>query len=363
VPQAEVLGPRALNRALLERQMLLRRVKLPAVRAIERLVGMQAQVPTDPYIGLWSRLDGFQTGELASLLENRHAVRAVTMMRTTIHLVTADDCLAIRPLLQPVVERAFRHGPFSKALAVVDLDEVVAAGRALLEERPRTNGEVGKALQERWPDRDADSLGYAVRYLVPAVQTPPRGIWGKGGRPILATAESWLGRPLETDPSIDEVVLRYLAAFGPATASDVQTWSWLTGMREVLERLRPQLCTFRDERGRELFDVPDAPRPDPDTTAPVRFLPEFDNLYLSHDDRSRIVDRKYLDQVLMHGFLLVDGFIRGVWKIDRKRDAATLVIGLWDSLAAQDRTEVEEEAARLLEFAATDMRTQDMRFE
>jgi len=363
VPQAEVLSPRALNRALLERQMLLRRVKVPAARAIERLVGMQAQVPTDPYIGLWSRVDGFETGELAGLLQNRHAVRAVTMMRTTIHLVTAGDCLTIRPLLQPVVERAFRHSPFSRPLAGLDIDEVVAAGRALLEERPRTIAEVGKELQERWPDREADPLGYAVRYLVPAVQTPPRGIWGKGGRPILATAEWWLGRPLESDASIDEVVLRYLAAFGPATASDVQTWSWLTGMREVLERLRPQLRTFRDERGRELFDLPDAPFPDPDTPAPVRFLPEYDNVFLSHDDRSRIVDRNWVDQVLMRGFLLVDGFMRGVWKIDRKRDAATLVIGLWESLAAQDRTEVEEEAARLLEFAATDMRTRDMRFE
>jgi hypothetical protein len=363
VPPAEVLGPRALNRALLERQMLLRRVKLPAARAIERLVGMQAQVPTDPYIGLWCRLDGFQTGELAALLENRHAVRAVTMMRTTIHLMTGADCLTIRPLLQPVVERAFRHGPFSKSLAGIDIDEVVAAGRALLEERPRTIGEVGKELQQRWPDRDADSLGYAVRYLVPGVQTPPRGIWGKGGRPILATAESWLGWPLEADPSVDEVVLRYLAAFGPAGPSDVQTWSWMTGMREVLERLRPQLRTYRDERGRELFDLPDAPLPDPETPAPVRFLPEFDNVFLSHDERSRIVDRKYLDQVLMHGFLLVDGFIRGVWKTDRKRGDVTLVIGLWDRLEAADRAEVEPEAVRLLDFVAADAGTRDIRFE
>jgi len=343
--------------------MLLRRVKLPAARAIERLVGMQAQVPTDPYIGLWSRLDGFETGELASLLENRHAVRAVTMMRTTIHLLTASDFRAIRPLLQPVVERAFRDGPFSKALAGVDIDDVVAAGRALLDERPRTIDEVGKELQQRWPDRDPDPLGYAVRYLVPAVQTPPRGIWGKGGRPILATTESWLGRPLDPDPSIDEVVIRYLAAFGPATASDVQTWSWLTGMREVLERMRPQLRTFRDERGRELFDVPDAPLPDPETPAPVRFLPEFDNIFLSHDDRSRIVDRNWVDQVLMHGFLLVDGFIRGVWKTDKKRGDVTLVIGLWDGLEPADHAEVEAEAVRLLDIVAADAGTRDIRIE
>jgi hypothetical protein len=355
------VSPRALNRALLERQMLLRRVKMPAAEAIERLVGMQAQVPTDPYIGLWSRLQAFETGELAALLQHRHAVRATALMRTTIHLVTARDCLRVRPLVQPVAERAFRHSPFSKALSGLDLDEVAAAGRALLQERPRTVGEVGRELQEQWPDRDADSLAYAVRYLVPLVQLPPRGIWGKGGRPILAAAESWLGAPLEADPSLDDLVLRYLAAFGPATASDVQTWSWLTGLRGVLERLRPRLRTFRDEQDRELFDVPDGPLPDPDTPAPVRFLPEFDNVFLSHDDRSRIIDRNWLDQVLMHGFLLVDGFMRGVWKINRRRDVATLVIGLWDQITASEREEVEAEAVRLLDFAA-DAGTRDIRF-
>jgi hypothetical protein len=165
------------------------------------------------------------------------------------------------------------------------------------------------------------------------------------------------------DPSIDRVVLRYLAAFGPASASDVQTWSWLTGMREVLERMRPQLRTFRDERGRELFDVPDAPLPDPETPAPVRFLPEFDNIFLSHDDRSRIVDRNWVDQVLMHGFLLVDGFIRGVWKTDKKRGDVTLVIGLWDGLEPADHAEVEAEAVRLLDIVAADAGTRDIRIE
>jgi winged helix DNA-binding protein len=358
----EVLSTRALNRALLERQMLLHRAKVSAAEAIERLVGMQAQTPTDPYYALWMRLEGFQPDELAALLADRQAVRAVMMMRTTIHLMSSRDYLAIRPVLGPMVRRQFGYGPFSKALAGVDVDEVAAAGRSLLEERPRTIGEVGKSLHERWPDRDATSLGYAVRYLVPAVQVPPRGIWGKGGRPILATAESWLGRAFDPHLAVEPIVLRYLAAFGPGTVKDIQTWSWLTGVREVIERLRPQLRTFRDEEGRELFDVPDAPLPDPETPAPVRFLPEFDNIFLSHADRSRIIDRKYLDQVLMHGFLLVDGFIRGVWKIDRERDAATLVIGLWDALAPRDRMEVEEEAGRLLTFAAADRQSRDIRF-
>jgi hypothetical protein len=358
---APILSARALNRALLARQLLLRRARIPAAEAIERLVGMQAQVPTDPYIGLWSRIEGFQAGELANLLEHRHAVRATAMLRSAIHLLSARDCLRIRPLIQPVVERALRHSPFSKALNGLDPAEVAAAGRALLEERPRTIGEVGRELQARWPERDADALAYAVRYLVPLIQLPPRGIWGKGGRPILAPAESWLGAPFEAAPSIEELVLRYLAAFGPATASDMQTWSWLTGMRDVLERLRPQLRTFRDERGRELFDVQEGPLPDPDTPAPIRFLPEFDNVFLSHDDRSRIIDRNWLEQVLMHGFLLVDGFIRGVWKIDRKRGRATLVIGLWDLLEGTHRDEVEAEAIRLLDFAAADAGTRDIR--
>jgi hypothetical protein len=355
-----ILSTRALNRALLERQLLLRRAKMPASQAIERLVGMQSQVPTDPYVGLWSRLEGFEAGELARLLEMRRAVRATAMLRTTIHLLTARDCLRIRPLVQPAVERAFRHSPFSKALDGLDAHEVAAAGHALLVERPRTIGEVGRELQERWPDRDAEALAYAVRYLVPLVQLPPRGIWRKGGRPILAPVETWLDAPLDADPSLDDLVLRYLAAFGPATASDVQTWSWLTGMREVLDRLRPRLRTFRDERGLELFDVEDGPLPDPDTPAPVRFLPEFDNIFLSHDDRSRIIDRNWLDQVLMHGFILVDGLLRGVWKLDRKRERTTLVIAAWEAFSPEERSEVEVEGAGLLDFNAADAQVRDI---
>jgi hypothetical protein len=363
VPTIPTLSARALNRALLERQLLLRRQPMTALDVIERLVGMQAQVPTDPYIGLWTRLEGFQHGELANLITERQAVRAVMLMRTTIHLVSAADCLTLRPLLQAVVERAYRSSPFARAISGVDTAELVAAGHALLAERPRTINELGKRLAERWPGRDARSLGNAFRYLVPLVQLPPRGIWGAGGLPVCDTTESWLRRPLEEAPSLDNVVMRYLGAFGPASAADVQTWSWLTGMREVLDRLRPRLRTFRDEHGRELFDLPDAPLPDPDTPAPVRFLPEYDNIFLSHADRSRIADPAYKDQVLMHGFVLVDGFIGGAWKIDRQRDAATLVIGPWGAMATRDRPEVEEEATRLLEFAAADARMRDMRFE
>ena len=341
--------------------MLLRRVELPAIEVVERLVGMQAQVPTDPYTALWSRIRDFQPAELSELIAERRAVRAVGLMRTTIHLVSARDALTIRPLMQPVLDRAWRYSPFSKLLAGADVDDVVAAGLELLAERPYVATELGKRLQERWPDADANSMGYAIRFLVPVLQPPPRGLWGKGGLAYVETIERWLGRPLDPTPSIDHIVLRYLAAFGPATAKDVQVWSWLTGMRGVLERLRPRLRTFRDEQGRELFDVADAPYPDTDTPAPVRFLPEYDNIALSHHDRTRVIDRKFGEGIWMRGSILVDGFVRGTWRMDTKRGESVLTIGLFDALTSSDRTDVESEAELLAEFLVPDARTRDIR--
>jgi hypothetical protein len=217
VTSAPVLDRRALNRALLERQMLLRRVALPAEIAIERLVGMQAQNPFDPYTALWSRLEDFHADELSRLIEGRRVVRATSMMRTTIHLMTADDWLALRPVLQVVSERGFTTGsPFGKQLEGVDVDEVVRVGRALLDEKPRTIAALRTLLHEKWPDHDPGSLAYAVRYLVPLVQIPPRALWGKGGLPVLATPETWLGRSVGADTAPDELILRYSTRRSPA---------------------------------------------------------------------------------------------------------------------------------------------------
>jgi hypothetical protein len=348
------LTRRELNRAILQRQLLLRRERVPALHVIERLVGMQAQVPTDPYTALWSRIDGFDPAELSADLTERRAVRAVMLMRTTIHLVSARDCLEIRPLIQPVVERQWRYSPFAKALSGLDLDEVLDAGLALLAEGPQTAGAIGKRLAERWPDRDPSSLGYAIRWNVPLVQIPPRGLWGRGGQPVLETVERWLDARLSTKPSLDDLVLRYLAAFGPATAKDAGVWSWLTGLGRVMERLRPQLVMYRDEAGRELFDVPDAALPDPETPAPVRLLPEFDNLLLSHDDRSRLSDGSYHGQRWWHGSLLVDGFLTGTWRPERRPGGITLRIGLYRPLTDVELTDVEAEAARLVAFLGPD---------
>ena len=315
-----ILGARALNRATLARQLLLDRAALAPLDVVRHLVGLQSQVPHNPYTALWSRVAGFRPEVLSAALEQRKAVR-IGVMRGTIHLVTGDDCLVLRPVTQPVFEgQLWRHRDFSPQLRGVDLDPVIEAGRLALEE-PRTGTELRAFFAARFPKLDAAALAYACQMRLALVQVPPRGLWRKSAQARLTTAELWLGRPLDAAPSLEDVVLRYLAAFGPASVADVTTWCRLTGLRAVVERLRPQLVSFRDERGRELFDLPDAPRPDPDTRAPVRFLPEYDNVLLSHDDRSRFVsepDRVLLAPVWSVGWgsVLHDGVVRAIWRAE-----------------------------------------------
>jgi hypothetical protein len=371
---APLLGRRALNRSLLERQMMIRRVALPAEAAIERLVAMQAQVPSDPYTALWSRLEGFEAAELSGLIETRRVVRATSMMRTTIHLMTADDWLALRPVLQVVSDRGFATGsPFGKQLAGIDIEEVVRVGTAILDEKPRTAAVLRTMLHERWPERDAVSLGYAIRILVPLVQIPPRALWGKSGQPVLATPETWLGRSVGTDTAPDEMILRYLAAFGPASVMDIQAWCWLTRLGEVVERLRQRLRTFRDDGGRELFDVPDGILADPDTPAPARFLPTYDNIYLGHKDRSRVlpdmtdwlVTPNQFDTIFAGGSFSLDGFLAGGWRVERDKKAgqATIVLMPARRLSDTEEAEVAGEAAGLIAFLAAEAATRDVRYE
>ena len=343
---SEVLSWRALGRATLARQLLLSRSDMPVPQAIEHLVGMQGQAPHAPYLGLWTRLATFDPDALSRMLLDRTAVR-IALMRGTVHLVTAGDALALRPLTQPIYDRDLRTNVLhSAALRGLDLAALATAGRALVEATPRTGTELGALLAERWPDRSGASLAYGVRDLLPLVQIPPRGLWGRSGQPVLTTAEAWLGRPLAAmDPAT--MVTRYLGAFGPATVQDAQTWSGLTGLREVVERL--PLARFRDEAGRELFDLPDALRPDPDTPAPVRFLPDFDNLLVSHADRTRVIadeHRAYMAQHRLVRAVLVDGVVAGTWTIAKRR----LEVQPFGRLSKRDRAAVAAEGERLLGF-------------
>ncbi len=351
-----VLSPRALDRALLARQMLIERHTVSTVTAIERLVGLQSQAPLAPYVGLWSRLHAFDPDTLATTLVERTVVRA-TLMRATVHLVTAGDALALRPWIEPVVRRGFASSPFARQIAGIDLEQLVSAGRDLLDERPRTNVELGRELSRRWPSYDPASMATAVAYLSPLVQVPPRGVWGTSGPAARAPMTSWLGRGLEQDPSPDAIVLRYLGAFGPATVRDAQAWSGMTRLRDVFERLRPSLITFQDDRGREVFDLPDAPRPDPDTPVPIRFLPEYDNILIGHADRSRIIPPGRSIPLLpgngaKQGTVLVDGMLAGIWRTRIGTSAATLTIEPFAPIPDRERVDLDEEGTRLLAFIA-----------
>lgn len=345
-----VLTPRRLNRTLLERQMLLRRRSMRPLDAVERLVGLQAQVPRDPYIALWSRLDGFRPETLSDALRERRAVR-MGLMRGTLHLVTAADAVGLRPVMGAVMRRVFEsQTAFRRNLDGLDPDQLAEAATEVLEERPRTRAELAPLLGERFPGRDPASLAWGAAYLLPLVQVTPRGLWRTSGPSAFTTAETWLGTPIATDTTPDGVVLRYLAAFGPSTVGDVQAWSGLTGMRAVLHRLRSQLRTFRDERGRELVDVHDAPLSDPDVPAPTRFLPEYDNGFLAHADRSRIVSEDVRKRMFKAGWgqVLVDGFVAARWKIDERATETTLSVEPHRALSRTEREEISDEGDALV---------------
>lgn len=355
IAAAPTLDRRALNRALLARQMLLRRERMTVFEAIERLCGLQAQAPTAPYYALWSRLERFEPAELEGLLLGREAVR-IALMRATLHLVSARDALALRPLLQPVQDRGLA-GNFGKRLAGADADAIAALGREWTAERPQSFAELGERLAERWPGRDPEALAAAVRARVPLVQTPPRGLWGRSGQALHAPLETWTGLPQETGCTDEALVVRYLSAFGPASVKDMQVWSGLTKLQDAVRRLGPRLVRFRSEHGTELYDLPEAPRPDARIPCPPRFLGEFDQMLLAYADRSRVLSEPHKQRVftangLVRPVFLLDGFVAGKWEIRQRRGDALLLVEPFAPLSAGDREALGEEGARLLAFAA-----------
>jgi hypothetical protein len=362
-----ILSLRALNRATLARQMLLQRATASPTAAIERLGGMQAQAPLSPYVGLWTRLEDFETDQLADLLRRRKVVRA-SLMRVTIHLVSARDALAWRPLLQRVAEGGWRGSQWSKQIGTADPRDVLSAARELIDIDAIGRTELGTVLGQRFPDADPYALSGTVLYLQPTVQATPRGVWGEGGAPRLRSMQSWLGRELDARPSVDDLVLRCVGAFGPMSVRDVQAWCGLTRLGEVVDRLGERLRPFRDEDGVELFDLPRAPRPDPDMPAPARFLPEYDNLLLAYDDRRRVNPEGrpvplFPGNGARLGTFLVDGLHAGHWRIRAEpgHDRAVLELEPFARLPAAEVEALTAEGMRLLAFANPRVAQQQVR--
>lgn len=357
---------RALNRALLARQMLLRRERVPVVEAVERLVGLQAQQARPPFVGLWSRVEGFRREDLRSLLERREVVRA-TLMRCTLHLMSRQDFLRFRPAIQPALTGA-AQSILGARTATFDLEALLAAAREEYRGGPRTFSELRSALVERFPNADERAMGYTVRCRLPLVIPPAEHEWGYRADSQFALVEDFLGEPPAESGAPHELVRRYLAAFGPATVADFQAWSGLRGMAAVFRDLRAELVAFRDERGRELFDLPEAPRPVEDAPAPPALVADYDNLTLAHADRTRVISDEYRKVISTKNgqilpTLLVDGFVAGTWKVARERKAAVLTVTPFEALPKGVRAALEPEGESLARFLEPEAASYEVRFE
>jgi hypothetical protein len=325
---------------------LLERQELRADEAITRVAGLQAQAQAPPFVGLWTRLAGFDEAELQELIDERRVVRA-TMMRHTIHFVTDDDYVWLRPTIQPALDANF-GAQTRKRLAAVDIEPFLKAAREEFRKRALTFAEVKDLIRSLAPDSDIDAIAYGVRTHLELIGVPNESRWRFGGRAPFVLAEDWLARRL-VKPDPREMIRRYLAAFGPATPADATAWSGVGGMRQVFDDIRGELRVFRDDAGRELFDLPDAPLPPEETEVPVRFLPEFDNTLLGHRDRTRVIADEhrplvYLTAGRMIGTVLLDGFAAAGWRV--KDDE--LVLEPFRRLTKAERAAIEPEAEALL---------------
>ncbi|HTR97007.1 MAG TPA: winged helix DNA-binding domain-containing protein [Candidatus Acidoferrales bacterium] len=346
--------------------MLLARERVSAVRAIERLAGLQAQQARPPFVALWSRLEKFRREELAKVIASREVVRA-TMQRGTLHLASARDYLRLRGALQPGLTQGLRAILRARADAL-DFAAIAREARSFFGRQPRPFDEFRDHLAARGSADDVRAHAYAARLTVPLVQVPDDSAWCYPAAAAFALADGWLGKPPSTDEDARELVRGYLAAFGPASVADAQAWAGVGGLAPTFERLRPGLRTFRDEKRRELFDLPDAPRPDEATPAPARFVPEFDNLVLAWTDRSRLMTEEHRKRIVTKNLqvlatLLVDGRVAGTWTIERAAKAATLVIAPFGPLPAVVRRELESEGAALLAFSEPEAGRRELRFE
>ncbi|MCY3832992.1 MAG: winged helix DNA-binding domain-containing protein [Chloroflexi bacterium] len=351
-----------LNRTLLARQFLLERQSLDCVTAIEALVAMQSQIPNPPYIGLWTRLRGFDKSYLSAALETRAVARA-PWLRSTLHLVSAADHQQFQAIIQPALARGLRSffGARAKGL---DIARLVEIARPYLEAEQPSIGALRDKLQEHEPDADKQAMAYAVRSYLPLIQVPPSGTWGVGTRATYTTAESWLGAASPSD--LSSLFRRYLRAFGPADVMDFQTWTGMTGLKSRLKPQLESLVCYDTADGRRLYDLPDQPIIDEDAAAPIRFLPEYDNILIAHKDRGRILPEAHRKKVFVSagrvlGTVVIDGFVRAIWKVERDKTRATLLVTLFGSQSRAALDSIEAEGLRLMGFitdGASDLRVE-----
>lgn len=357
------LSLRQLNRTLLSRQLLLERSPLDSLAAIERVLALQSQIPNPPYIGLWTRLQHFQKADLTALLENRQLVRA-PWIRSTLHLISADDHQRFQAVIQPALLRSLRSffGPRANGL---DIQRLIAIAKPFLEAEEPAIGALREHLQAHLPERDKQAMAYAVRSALPLVQIPPSGTWGYGTRATYTTAERWLGPPHPAD--LGALFRRYLAAFGPAGVMDFQTWAGLTSLKAKLAPSLNDLREYRDENNKPLYDLPQMTLEPPDAPAPIRFLPEYDNILIAHRDRRRILPEAHRKKVFVSagrvlGSLLIDGFVSAIWKTRCDRSRATMQVSLFQTASDDSLAEIEAEGLALLRFVEDDAQTFHIEF-
>jgi hypothetical protein len=344
--------------------MLLERDSMSPPAAIERLGGLQAQLARAPYLSLWTRLRDLRREALDDLIQKRTVIKA-TWIRATLHLCTADDYIRFRSTLQPMLTNAANTIGKGRRRDF-DLNKLLAEARRYIAKKPRTFAEISEMVAEFMPEQDVGVLRYAVRTHLPLVQVPVACEWSYPNQPAFTLAESWIGRPLVADDRLKELALRYLEAFGPASVTDMQAWSGIPALKELFDRIKPKLQVYRGEGRREFFDLPDRAVADGDTPAPVRFLPEFDNLLLSHSNRTRVVAEEHRSRVYLPGLrvaatVLVDGFVHGSWKIEKTRDEALLVIEPFGKLTRTDRAALLEEGENLVRWVEPDSKSVGVR--
>jgi hypothetical protein len=365
-----VVTLRELNRATLARQLLLVRARLDVVAAVERLAALQAQWSPSPYMALWSRLSGFRRERLWSAIE-KHAVIRARLMRGTLHLVSANDFYAYAVATQDLQRGAWNRVQVARG---VEPEKVAALARAFAR-KPRQKDDVVGHLRARLGGVLNERYSWLLWRYVSAhadlVSAPPGGHWEYGGTdaPYVA-ARHWIhgGRRPPEEAAIAHLIRRFLGAFGPATLADISKFAGQVParIRPVLDRLSPALRRFADEQGRPLFDLPRAPRPAAETTAPVRFLPRYDEALIAYQHRDRVIAPRYRPAIyakngIIEATVLLDGVVAGTWSLARGRDEAVLLVRPFARLSPGDRRAVLAEGEGLARFLAPDARTTGVR--